>query len=232
MAGQALKVGIVACSGEDLCEGTISRLAARQVLEELRPGRTVTICLPLFLAGGEGERAFARTYPTIAVDGCGKACARRGTERHSGPVGAALAVSDIVAGAGQRTSGEVSARRLSDDDRAAVALVAARIATEVDRLAGPAVRTLDDTGLAEGEATTTPPPAEITVAGRAIHIGALPMIFQRLEAAGLPADGACGPRLLAVTKLYHTMPAAEEALFEAALAAAYGDYLARLAENG
>ena len=48
------KVGMVACSGEELPEGTVTRLAALQVLEQLRPAETVTICLPLFLAGGEG----------------------------------------------------------------------------------------------------------------------------------------------------------------------------------
>jgi hypothetical protein len=47
------KVGIVACSGEELAEGTVTRLAALKVLEQLRPKDTVTICLPLFLAGGE-----------------------------------------------------------------------------------------------------------------------------------------------------------------------------------
>lgn len=77
------KVGIVACSGEDLPQGTITRLAALKVLEQLRPKETVTICLPLFLAGGEGDRAFARFYPTIAIDGCSRRCAAVGTEMHS-----------------------------------------------------------------------------------------------------------------------------------------------------
>ena len=54
------KVGIVTCSGEELAEGTVTRLAALKVLEQLRPADTVTICLPLFLAGGEGDRAFAK----------------------------------------------------------------------------------------------------------------------------------------------------------------------------
>ena len=35
----------------------------------------MTICLPLFLAGGAGDRAFARFYPTIAIDGCDQRCA-------------------------------------------------------------------------------------------------------------------------------------------------------------
>ncbi len=50
------KVGIVACSGEELAEGTVTRLAALRVLHQLRPGETVTICLPLFLAGGRGRQ--------------------------------------------------------------------------------------------------------------------------------------------------------------------------------
>ncbi|WP_342455600.1 hypothetical protein [Caloramator sp. Dgby_cultured_2] len=50
------KVGIVSCSGEECLGGTISRLATRKVLEKLRMGETVTICLPLFIAGGEEER--------------------------------------------------------------------------------------------------------------------------------------------------------------------------------
>ena len=81
------KVGIVACSGEELPEGTVTRLAALKVLEELRPAQTVTICLPLFLAGGEGDRAFAKFYPTIAVDGCDKRCAARATELYSNTAG-------------------------------------------------------------------------------------------------------------------------------------------------
>ena len=32
------KVGIIACSGEELPEGTVTRLAALRVLEQLRPG--------------------------------------------------------------------------------------------------------------------------------------------------------------------------------------------------
>lgn len=226
MEGQSLKVGVIACSGEDLCEGTISRLAARKVLEELRPGRTVTLCLPLFLAGGEGERAFAKAYPTITVDGCAKACAKRGTEMHSGPVSAALVVSDLLQQAGIRPSGEVSARRLNGDDAAAVALVAERIASEVDRLGRPIVLELADEPVAECECMRGVPTGEIVVDGRTVVITALPLILRRMAEAGLKPDDDCGPRLLAVTKIYHPVVPAEEALFEAALAKAYRAYLA------
>ena len=74
---QVMKVGVVSCSGEEIPEGTLCRLACRKVLDE-RPGETVTICLPLFIAGGEEERTFAHNYPTITVDGCDKTLRRQG----------------------------------------------------------------------------------------------------------------------------------------------------------
>ena len=94
------KVGIVSCSGEELAEGTVARLAALKVLNELRPRDTVTICLPLFLAGGAGDRAFARLHPTITVDGCDLRCAAHGTEKYSSKPAASLVVNELVAECG------------------------------------------------------------------------------------------------------------------------------------
>ena len=89
------KVGIVACSGEEMAEGAVTRVAALRVLEKLRPADTVTICLPLFLAGGEGDRAFARFYPTIAIDGCKLACATKMVKESGGTVAQDFAVLDV-----------------------------------------------------------------------------------------------------------------------------------------
>ena len=92
---EKLKIGVVSCSGEDCLGGTISRLATRKMLE-LRPDETVTICLPLYLAGSEEERGFATEYPTISVDGCNKYCWKRATEKYSGKVSASINVGDII----------------------------------------------------------------------------------------------------------------------------------------
>jgi uncharacterized metal-binding protein len=125
-----IKVGIISCSGEEIPEGTISRLATRRVLESLRSEVTVTLCLPLFLAGNEGERNFARTHPTITIDGCEKQCAKWGTEKHGGPVAGALVVSDIL---GTTTLGcSRSSRSRGAVDNEAVGVVAERIAAAVD----------------------------------------------------------------------------------------------------
>jgi uncharacterized metal-binding protein len=130
MAESDQKIGIVSCSGEDCLGGTISRLATRRMLEE-RPDGSVTICLPLYLAGGEEERSFAEDYPTIAVDGCSKCCAKRATEKYSGKVTAAIDVSELI-GKEAAEAGALSTKNLSDIHNEMVDRVAAEIKTKID----------------------------------------------------------------------------------------------------
>lgn len=125
------KVGLIACSGEEMAEGTVTRRAVRKVLESLRPDDTVTLCLPLFLAGGEGERAFARFYPTIAVDGCDKRCAARATEKYSAAPVASIVVTEVAKECGCGAIG--TARRLNEDGTRLADTVAGKIAEETDR---------------------------------------------------------------------------------------------------
>jgi uncharacterized metal-binding protein len=128
------KVGIVSCSGEDLPEGTISRIATRIVMEKLRPADTVTICLPLFLAGSQDERAFARVFPTIAVDGCDKKCAEVGTNKYSGKPVATIVVSEIM-----KKYPHLKAKsrdKLSAEEKELALKVAEEIATKVDEVLG------------------------------------------------------------------------------------------------
>lgn len=126
------KVGIISCSGEECVEGTISRVATRFVLGKLRQEETVTICLPLFIAGGREEREFARNYPTITVDGCDKACARVATERYSGKPASSIVITDLTKG---WQCGNLSSRRKLNDETLAVTRKAAdEIAREVDKV--------------------------------------------------------------------------------------------------
>ena len=130
MADNELKIGIVSCSGEDCLGGTISRLATRKMLEN-RPDGSVTICLPLYLAGGEEERSFAEDYPTIAVDGCSKYCAKRATEKYSGRVTAAIDVSDII-GKEIAESGALSTKNLNASHKEMIDKVASQIDEKIN----------------------------------------------------------------------------------------------------
>lgn len=130
----ARKVGIISCSGEELAEGTVSRVATRLVLEKLRPGQTVTLCLPLFLAGGKEERIFAKFYPTVAVDGCGKLCAARATEAYSARPAAVVDVSEVARRHPDLKAG--SPRRLGEGGMELARRVAEEIASRVDEILG------------------------------------------------------------------------------------------------
>ena len=126
-------VGVLACSGEECLGGTISRLATRKMLEELRIDETVTLCLPLYLAGGEEERAFAKEYPVITVDGCSKCCAKRATEKYSGAVSATVIVSDIL-GEDVALSKTVSSKYLTEEHYKMVDKVSEEICKHFDRI--------------------------------------------------------------------------------------------------
>jgi uncharacterized metal-binding protein len=129
---QEKKVGIISCSGEECVEGTISRVATRLVLGKLRPNETVTICLPLFLAGGREEREFARDFPTVTVDGCDKRCAEIATERYSGKPASSIVVTDTLK---NWHCPKLSSRRKLDNETLRVTgKIAQRIAEEVDKV--------------------------------------------------------------------------------------------------
>jgi len=225
MSAEITKVGIVSCSGESIAEGTISRLATRRVLELLRPDRTVTICLPLFLAGNEGERNFANTHPTITIDGCPKQCARWGTEQHSGPVSGALVVSEILGTAAAGCSR--SSRGASQADKEAVWTIAEHIAAEVDRILA-AVTPVPDVGTRTGAecACSTPVPAGTVAVGHAtVTIPGLQQIFAQCLERSIPADSSGSNALLDAVKIYHRILPEEEMEYRRALMKAYQDFV-------
>ena len=227
------KVGIVACSGEELAEGTVTRLAALKVLEELRPDDTVTICLPLFLAGGEGDRAFARFYPTIAVDGCELRCAARATEEHSGKPAASIVVTDVVAAAG---IGQVAGlRRLNDAGKQAVTETAVLIADQVDTLldkkwsrrqgrfieSEPINLTVEQPKAASCACGSGIPVQTVQIDGAAVTLIALPALFEQFQQAGKEPSPETINELLEQVKIYNPVAAEDEAAYREMLAREY-----------
>ena len=235
------KVGIVACSGEELAVGTVTRLAALKVLHELRPGRTVTICLPLFLAGGEGDRAFARFHPTITVDGCDLRCAARGTERYSGAPAASIVVDALVAEQGLPRPG--GRRRLDEPGRQAVEVTARRLAQLVDEVLGADCRS----GAAAGEPAPDAnavlsdgkplvmcscgsgiPVTQVTVDGRTVELVALPLIFSQFRESRGSVDAPLAvQRLIDTVKIYNEVPPEAEASYREAIVREYREFCAR-----
>jgi uncharacterized metal-binding protein len=217
------KIGIISCSGEEIAEGTMARQAVRRVLEALRPQQTVTLCLPLFLAGEEGERRFAREHPTITVDGCSKLCAKHGTEKHSGQVSASLVVTDIL---GDRAKAcHRSTRDADQNDEQSVWLLAERIAAEVDALttSQPPVEPSEapTTGAACCACGGAPSQADLEMGGQAVTINGLPLIFAHLREKGLPPEDCSADELLTTVRIYHAIEPNEDAAYRIALLEAY-----------
>ncbi len=229
------KVGIVSCSGEELAEGTVARLAALKVLNELRPRDTVTICLPLFLAGGAGDRAFAKLHPTITVDGCELRCAARGTERYSNKPAASVVVDDLVAACGlARPEGR---RRLNRAGEQAVEVTAARMAALVDQTLGrEAGGAAAETAPAESngeerEATCScgsgVPVTKLSIAGRTVEVVALPLIFRQFAETGGGQDLKALGELFEMVKIYNTVAPEIEYAYREAVCREYAAFCAR-----
>ncbi len=228
------KVGIIACSGEEIPEGTVTRLAALKVLESLRPHQTVTICLPLFLAGGEGDRAFARFYPTIAVDGCGKRCAARGTEMYSGKPAVSIVVSDRMP---TDSSDLGSARRLSETGMQVVNNLADQIARHVDELlelewdrrsGRPFESTKHQEESEPAQATCSCgsgiPVGTLHVGGREVTLIGLPLVFAQFRAEGkLPSDST-KTELIETLRIYNPIPHEEEDAYAEAIIQKYAAF--------
>jgi uncharacterized metal-binding protein len=229
------KVGIVACSGEEFPEGTVTRLAALKVLEQLRPAGTVTICLPLFLAGGEGDRAFAKFYPTIAIDGCAKRCAARATETYSGKPAASVVVADLIS---ERGLGQPEGkRRLNDTGRQAVEATAKRVAELVDELLEKRWSRRTGTFVEETVRPEARKPVEATcscgsgipvrklvIDGQTVTLIALPLIFEQFRDSGKTPSKGATRELLEMVKVYNPVPAGEEEAYAAALLREYAAF--------
>jgi uncharacterized metal-binding protein len=231
------KVGIVSCSGEELAEGTVTRLAALKVLEQLRPTDTVTICLPLFLAGGEGDRAFARFYPTIAVDGCELRCAARATEMYSSKPAASVMVRELVA---ENNLGQPEGRRrLNPAGLRAVDVTAERMAALVDELLGKhwdrregafVEPQADSASLESAEESTKVatcacgsgiPIQEMEIEGQVVTLIALPLIFEQFRQAGKPPSDTTARELLDTVKTYNPVPEGADEQYKTVLMREY-----------
>jgi uncharacterized metal-binding protein len=220
------KVGIVACSGEELAEGTVTRLAALKVLHELRRGQTVTICLPLFLAGGEGERSFATRHPTITVDGCSLKCAAQGTENYSAKPAASIVVSELAAEHG--ITGIDGRRCRNGAGKQAVEITAERLAALVDQVRGEIPEASGDGGAVGCSCGSGIPVKILTIAGQAVEVVALPLIFAELRVANRSPGDAVVEQLVEMVKVYnHVAPEAEPSWREV-LAREYAAYHQRM----
>ena len=89
------KVVIIPCSGVGKTYGTVSREAAYDVTEDIRPVQTQLVALSLLVLGDEETRAAVAGSPVITIDGCKLACATKMAKENGGTVARDIAVLDV-----------------------------------------------------------------------------------------------------------------------------------------
>jgi len=91
----ARKVVIVPCSGIGKAYGTVSREAAHEVTQDLRPAGSQLVPLSLLVLGDEAARAAVAANPAVTIDGCKLACATKMVKESGGKVAHEVAVLDV-----------------------------------------------------------------------------------------------------------------------------------------
>ena len=89
------KIVIVPCSGIGKTYGTVSREAAFDITEDLRPDDTQLVALSMLVLGDESARSAIAGNPAITIDGCKLACASKMVKESGGIVAQEIAVLDV-----------------------------------------------------------------------------------------------------------------------------------------
>jgi len=89
------KIAIVPCSGIGKPYGSVSREAAYDVTEDLRPVETQLVSLAMLVLGDESARAALVGAPAVTIDGCKLACATKMVQESGGTVAQDFAVLDV-----------------------------------------------------------------------------------------------------------------------------------------
>ncbi len=88
-------VVVVPCSGIGKPFGTVSREAAYDLCEELRPGRTKLVALAKLVLGESGARDLVAKHPAVTIDGCKQMCAAKMVRQSGGAVAHEVAVLEV-----------------------------------------------------------------------------------------------------------------------------------------
>ena len=88
-------VVVVPCSGIGKTFGTVSREAAYELCEELRPERTRLVALAKLVLGDDTARDLVAKHPVVTIDGCKLMCAARMVRQNGGTAMQEIAVLDV-----------------------------------------------------------------------------------------------------------------------------------------
>ncbi len=89
------QIVVVPCSGIGKTYGSVSREAAYEVTEDVRPAQTRLVALAQLVLGDAEARAAVAACPAVTIDGCKLACATKMVQASGGTVVRDYAVLDV-----------------------------------------------------------------------------------------------------------------------------------------
>ncbi len=88
-------VVVVPCSGIGKPFGSVSREAAYDLCEDLRPESTTLVALAKLVLGDAGARELVAKHPAVTIDGCKQMCAANMVKESGGTVAHEIAVLEV-----------------------------------------------------------------------------------------------------------------------------------------
>lgn len=89
------QVAVVPCSGIGKSLGSVTREAAYELCDTLRPKHTRLVALSKLVLGDDEARDCVRTRPTVTIDGCKQMCAAKLVKYNGGVVAREVAAFDV-----------------------------------------------------------------------------------------------------------------------------------------
>jgi uncharacterized metal-binding protein len=111
--------------------GTVARQVAYNVVDELRPEKTVLICIPSLTAGVGEYKDLLQKYPSIILDGCVERCATKIISKNHGIMRAKVFLPQMIAKYGLKPKSRAD---IGEEGEKLVAKIAEEVAALVDQL--------------------------------------------------------------------------------------------------
>ena len=89
------RVVVVPCSGIGKPFGTVSREAAYDLCDDLRPGSTRLVALAKLVLGDPEARELLAQHPAVTIDGCKQMCASKMVIQSGGTLAQEVSVLDV-----------------------------------------------------------------------------------------------------------------------------------------
>src|SRR5512140_1538121 len=131
---ESKRIVIVPCSGIGKTYGSVSREAAYDVTQDLRPDTTELVPLSLLVLGDEAARTSVAGAQAVTIDGCKLACATKMVKESGGEVTKDYAMLDVYRRYKQFKPQGIA--ELNEGGRQLANALAQEIASVVDDLSG------------------------------------------------------------------------------------------------